>query len=182
MEPSPSVPSPSLFDLSGQNVLITGASRGLSHISLSLHYLISPLVLFYFRSLVQLGLYANLDLGIGAACAIALAEAGATICLVLREPTDHMPPNLTTIDAIHNLGATAHFVHCDLNNLDSVKGVFQKALDVMGGRIDVLVNCAGIQRRSPSLAFSETDWDDVRSRRLCSTSVLVFSQYSLSHA
>jgi 2-deoxy-D-gluconate 3-dehydrogenase len=85
-----------------------------------------------------------------------------------------MPPNLTTIDAIRNLGATAHIVHCDLDNLDSVKGVFQKALDIMGGRIDILVNCAGIQRRSPSLDFSETDWDDVRSRRLCSTSVLFF--------
>ena len=46
MELSPSVPSPSLFDLSGQNVLITGASRGQSRTSLSLHYLISPLVLF----------------------------------------------------------------------------------------------------------------------------------------
>lgn len=34
----------------------------------------------------------------------------------------------------------------------------------MGGRIDVLVNCAGIQRRSPSLDFLETDWDDVRTR------------------
>jgi hypothetical protein len=34
----------------------------------------------------------------------------------------------------------------------------------MGGRIDVLVNCAGIQRRSPSLDFLETDWDDVRAR------------------
>ncbi len=52
-------------------------------------------------------------------------------------------------------------VHCDLSNLDSVRSVFQKALDVMGGRIDVLVNCAGIQRRSPSLDFLETDWDDV---------------------
>jgi 2-dehydro-3-deoxy-D-gluconate 5-dehydrogenase len=49
-----------------------------------------------------------------------------------------------------------------LNNVDSVRGVFQKALDAMGGRIDVLVNCAGIQRRSPSLDFLETDWDDVR--------------------
>ncbi|KAI9441688.1 hypothetical protein H4582DRAFT_2207917 [Lactarius indigo] len=126
MEPSPSVPSPSLFDLSGQNVLITGASRG-----------------------------------IGAACAIALAEAGAAICLVLREPKDETPPNLTTINSIRNLGATAHFVHCDLDNIDSVKGVFQKALNAMGGRIDILVNCAGIQRRSPSLDFSETDWDDV---------------------
>jgi NAD(P)-dependent dehydrogenase (short-subunit alcohol dehydrogenase family) len=34
----------------------------------------------------------------------------------------------------------------------------------MGGRIDILVNCAGIQRRSPSLDFLETDWDDVRTR------------------
>ncbi len=31
MEPTPSIPSPSLFDLSGRHVLITGASRGLSH-------------------------------------------------------------------------------------------------------------------------------------------------------
>jgi hypothetical protein len=30
MEPTPSVPSPSLFDLSGRHVLITGASRGQS--------------------------------------------------------------------------------------------------------------------------------------------------------
>jgi NAD(P)-dependent dehydrogenase (short-subunit alcohol dehydrogenase family) len=124
-----------------------------------------------------MGLYTNLGVGIGAACAIALAEAGAAICLVLREPNDDIPPNLTTIDAISNLGGTAHSVHCDLNNLDSVKGVFQKALDAMGGRIDVLVNCAGIQRRSPSLDFSETDWDDVRSRHFCSVSVLCFSHY-----
>lgn len=55
-------------------------------------------------------------------------------------------------------------MHCDLNNLNAVKGLFQKALDTMGGRIDVLVNCAGIQRRSPSLDFLETDWDDVRAR------------------
>ncbi len=109
-----------------------------------------------------MGLYPNVNLGIGAACAIALAQAGAAVCLVLRESKDDTPPNLATVDAIRSLGATARFVHCDLDNLDSVKGVFQKALDAMGGRIDVLVNCAGIQRRSPSLDFSETDWDDVR--------------------
>jgi 2-deoxy-D-gluconate 3-dehydrogenase len=31
----------------------------------------------------------------------------------------------------------------------------------MNGQIHILVNCAGIQRRSPSLDFSENDWDDV---------------------
>ena len=29
------------------------------------------------------------------------------------------------------------------------------------GRIDILVNCAGIIRRAPALEFSEQDWDDV---------------------
>ncbi len=47
MDPSPSVPSPSLFDLTGQNVLLTGASRGQSHTSLYLRDLISPLVPVY---------------------------------------------------------------------------------------------------------------------------------------
>lgn len=32
----------------------------------------------------------------------------------------------------------------------------------MGGEIHVLVNCAGIQRRSPAVQFPEKDWDDVR--------------------
>ncbi|KAI0302397.1 NAD-P-binding protein [Multifurca ochricompacta] len=144
MEPSPSIPSLSLFDLSGQNVLITGASRG-----------------------------------IGAACAIALAQAGAALCLILREPTNDAPPNLATVNAIRDLGATALFVHCDLNNLDSVKGVFQKALNTMGGQIDILVNCAGIQRRSPSVDFSESDWDDVLDVNL--KSVWLLSQAAGRH-
>ena len=77
-----------------------------------------------------------------------------------------MPPNLDTLNAINanpDIKHKAKFVTCDLNNLDSVRGLFQKALDEMG-HIDVLVNCAGIQRRSPSLDFLETDWDDVRPR------------------
>lgn len=118
----------------------------------------------------------TLTKGIGAACAIALAQAGAALCLVLREPQGDAPPNLATVDSIRQLGATAEVVHCDLNNLDSVRGVFQKALDAMGGRIDVLVNCAGIQRRSPSLDFLETDWDDVRAR-YAPHPVLYFSYY-----
>jgi 2-deoxy-D-gluconate 3-dehydrogenase len=123
----------------------------------------------------------SINQGIGAACAIALAQAGAALCLVLRGPQDDTPPNLATVHAIRDLGATAEFVYCDLNNLDSVRGVFQKALDAMGGRIDVLVNCAGIQRRSPSLDFLETDWDDVRPR-LRTTPVLLFFLFRQNHA
>ncbi|KAH8087165.1 NAD(P)-binding protein [Cristinia sonorae] len=122
MDPPPAVPSPQLFSLAGQNVLITGATRG-----------------------------------IGAACAIALAQAGASICLVQRPGS----ANLETFNAITALGSTVKIIECDIADLESVKTVFDKALDALGGEIHVLVNCAGIQRRSPSLSFSEQDWDDV---------------------
>jgi len=144
MDPPPSLSSTQLFSLVGQNVLITGASRG-----------------------------------IGAACAIALAEAGASICLVARQPPLGTAPNVETLSAIRALGATAKAVHCDLADLQAVKGLFQKALDVMDGQIHVVVNCAGIQRRSPSIDFSETDWDDVLNINL--KSVWLLSQAAARH-
>jgi 2-dehydro-3-deoxy-D-gluconate 5-dehydrogenase len=94
-----------------------------------------------------------------------LAEAGASICLVLRQSPEGVSPNLATLTAIQALNVKVQVIYCDLGDLDAVKGVFQKALDVMGGQIDVLVNCAGIQRRNPSVDFSENDWDDVSSVR-----------------
>lgn len=72
--------------------------------------------------------------------------------------------NLDTYNAIRALGRRVEIVDCDLADLASVRTLFQKALDAMGGEIHVLVNCAGIQRRSPAVAFSEQDWDDVRAR------------------
>lgn len=109
--------------------------------------------------------------GIGAACAIALAEAGASICLVQRHPTNDGPePNLTTYNAIKALfdnddpanQRTLEIVHCDLDNLDEVKGLFDRALEVFPNKeIHVLVNCAGIQRRAPAVDFGEKEWDEV---------------------
>jgi len=95
--------------------------------------------------------------GIGAACALALAQAGASICLVQRPGS----ANLETYSAIAALNQPVKTVDCDLADLDAVRTLFSRALDVMGGQIHILVNCAGIQRRSPSVSFSEKDWDDV---------------------
>lgn len=144
MDQTPPVPAPSLFSLVGQNVLITGATRG-----------------------------------IGAACAIALAEAGAAICLVRRPSSDDAPPNDATYNAIEALGATVKVVECDLADLDSVKSLFPKALEAMGGEIHILVNCAGIQRRSPAVQFPEKDWDDVLNVNL--KSVWLLSQAAGQH-
>ncbi|KAH7886897.1 hypothetical protein F5I97DRAFT_1807275 [Phlebopus sp. FC_14] len=144
MDPTPAVPAPQLFSLAGQNVLITGATRG-----------------------------------IGAACAIALAQASASVCLVQREPSPGTSPNMDTVNAIRALGANVQVVHCDLADLDAVRGLFQTALQLMGGSIHVLVNCAGIQRRSPSVDFPEKDWDDVLDVNL--KSVWLLSQAAGRH-
>ncbi|KAI0331717.1 NAD-P-binding protein [Cubamyces sp. BRFM 1775] len=144
MDPTPAVSAPQLFSLAGQNVLITGATRG-----------------------------------IGAACAIALAEAGANICLVRRPSTEGVQPNDATANAIAALGRTVKTVECDLADLDAVKGLFQRALDAMDGEIHVLVNCAGIQRRSPAVQFPESDWDDVLNVNL--KSVWLLSQAAGQH-
>ncbi|PCH35126.1 NAD(P)-binding protein [Wolfiporia cocos MD-104 SS10] len=113
--------------------------------------------------------------GIGAACAIALAEAGANICLVQRPGTT----NNSTRDAIATLGRTVKVVECDLSDLEAVKSIFPQALDAMGGEIHVLVNCAGIQRRSPAVQFPEGDWDDVINVNL--KSVWLLSQAAGQH-
>lgn len=97
--------------------------------------------------------------GIGAACALALAEAGASLCLIVRPPAQ----NLSIVDTIRDKCPSTRLeaVYCDLSDIEAVKAIFQKALDVMDGQIHVLVNCAGMQRRAPALQFSEQDWDDV---------------------
>jgi hypothetical protein len=70
--------------------------------------------------------------------------------------------DIPTVNAIRDLGVRIETVDCDLADLDAVRGLFQRALDIMGGEIHVLVNCAGIQRRAPAVDFAEKDWDDVR--------------------
>jgi 2-deoxy-D-gluconate 3-dehydrogenase len=42
-------------------------------------------------------------------------------------------------------------------------------MQVLGGRLDILVNAAGIQRRHPSESFPEKDWDDVLAINLSAT-------------
>lgn len=70
--------------------------------------------------------------------------------------------NLETYNSIAALGRTVKTVDCDLADLAAVRTLFARALEIMDGQIHILVNCAGIQRRSPAVSFSEQDWDDVR--------------------
>ncbi|KAK0192654.1 hypothetical protein F5146DRAFT_1040940 [Armillaria mellea] len=107
--------------------------------------------------------------GIGSACAIELAKAGAHVCLVLRPTTMSSP----TIDTLKEMDLPYTSVPCDLDDLPAVRTLFSRALDIVPSHeIHILVNCAGIQRRSPAVSFSEEDWDAVMTVNLKSVWLL----------
>ena len=92
--------------------------------------------------------------GIGQAIAVALAEAGADVAVAGRsEPTE-------TLKMIEATGRRALSIKADLSSIEPVQRIVDEALDSLG-RLDVLVNNAGIIRREDLLSFSEEDWDAV---------------------
>jgi 2-deoxy-D-gluconate 3-dehydrogenase len=93
--------------------------------------------------------------GIGQAMALALAGAGADIILVQRNET-----NLETKHKIEALGRKAHVYTADLADQESVAALTPKILGD-GHDVDILVTCAGIQRRHPAQVFPMNDWDEV---------------------
>lgn len=94
--------------------------------------------------------------GIGQAMAFALAEAGADIVLVQRDSS-----NTATKDEIVNrLGRKAQIHVAELSDRKAVKEIIP-AVTSHGFKPDILLNCAGIQRRHPSEKFPDGDWDEV---------------------
>ncbi|KAF2191623.1 NAD(P)-binding protein, partial [Zopfia rhizophila CBS 207.26] len=85
-----------------------------------------------------------------------VTEAGALICIAQRDMR-----NTSTADRIRAKGAKAEIVQCDLRDMEDAKGVFQKALDNMDGRIDITVNCGGLLMRKGSVDISQEEWDSV---------------------
>lgn len=92
--------------------------------------------------------------GIGAAIAEGLAEAGADIIMVQRNES---PENKSKIES---LGRKAYVLPVDMSNRKEVKQLIPKAIEV-AGKLDILVNCAGIQKHHDSHKFEEEDWDNI---------------------
>ena len=53
------------------------------------------------------------------------------------------------VEEYHQKGFAYHGVIGDLSSLPQLEQAFQQSLDLLGGQLDILVNCAGIQRRHP---------------------------------
>lgn len=93
--------------------------------------------------------------GIGQAMTLALAEAGADILLVQRNTT-----HTETKTAVEKLHRKAGIYEADLSSEESVAALVPAVLHD-GHRIDILVNCAGVQRRHPSHQFPSQEWNEV---------------------
>jgi 2-deoxy-D-gluconate 3-dehydrogenase len=92
--------------------------------------------------------------GLGQAIAVALAGAGADIAAIGRTPPD------ATREIVSAAGRRLEFVRADLRDSAACGALVDETVRLFG-RIDVLVNNAGIIRRNDALEFTEADWDEV---------------------
>lgn len=92
--------------------------------------------------------------GIGRACALALADAGARVVVAARDAA-----KLEAVaEEIRAKGREAFVVTIDLGNGDSIKEAFAKASKEFG-RIDILVNNAGVTKDGLAVRMKREDWD-----------------------
>jgi len=94
--------------------------------------------------------------GIGAAAAIALAEAGADIVACSR----NQEALKLVVEDVRKLGRNAVQVMVDVSNLPQIQAAVREALREFG-KIDVLVNSAGTIIRKPSVEMTEEEWTQV---------------------
>ena len=95
--------------------------------------------------------------GMGRAIARRYSSEGCSI--VIADLLD-VEANMT-IDGIHSKGGKAIYVKCDVTNSSQVRNVITQAIEKFG-KIDTLVNCAGIGTKPTTLEeTTEEDWDRV---------------------
>ena len=97
--------------------------------------------------------------GIGRATALALAEAGADVAVCDNAVEDGLLDE--TEREISNLGPRSLALQIDVSLADDVEKMIRLVLDAFG-RIDILVNCAGVWIPGETLIeCSEENWDAV---------------------
>ncbi len=92
--------------------------------------------------------------GIGKAIAIALAEQGANI--VINDI--NMEPALKTVNEVKKMGIQALFVKADVTNEEEVNNMVKTCMDTFG-KVDIIVNNAGIVHTKSLKEITPKEWD-----------------------
>lgn len=96
--------------------------------------------------------------GLSRGMAEALLENGASVVLmdVQKEKLEKVAAEYT------ETGYRAYAVTGNLADRDDLNRMFDEAMEILGGRLDVLIPAAGIQRRHLPEEFPMEEWDLVR--------------------
>jgi glucose 1-dehydrogenase len=106
-------------------------------------------------------------MGIGLACAEEFAREGSKVVLVGRS----QELGEKAAAEIRANGGDAIFIRCDVSKYDQIQNLVKKTIEHYG-RIDVVVNNAGVNHSANFFDISEEDWDWVMSVDLKGTFML----------
>jgi 3-oxoacyl-[acyl-carrier protein] reductase len=100
--------------------------------------------------------------GLGRGLAVGFAKEGSDIIINYRERKDRAEE---VIEEIKNLGRNAEAIRADIGNTQEIEGFIEKAWSIFG-RIDILLNNAGIAYFKSFLELSFEQWRRVMSVNL----------------
>jgi NAD(P)-dependent dehydrogenase (short-subunit alcohol dehydrogenase family) len=120
------------------------------------------------------GLITGASKGLGKAMALALGQAGVKLALVSRDKT-----KLDSVAAeVRQAGGEAHVFVADVTREDQVTAL-EKDVKGVFGRLDILINNAGINIRKPITEFTLAEWSSVMDTNL--TSVFLMCRSFVPH-
>jgi NAD(P)-dependent dehydrogenase (short-subunit alcohol dehydrogenase family) len=104
----------------------------------------------------QVALVTGAGQGIGKACAIALAEAGAHVVVA----DVNGPAAEATASAVSGYQRRSLALRTDVGDVPQIDEMVRRAIETFG-RIDIAVNNAGVTRRADIMDLTEQDWDRI---------------------
>ena len=105
----------------------------------------------------QIALVTGASRGIGRAVALALAEAGAEVVVNYSSSPDAAE---VVVSEIKDSGGEAYALHANVADEEAVNGLIKTVIE-RSGRVDVLVNNAGITRDGLLMRMKTEDWQAV---------------------
>jgi NAD(P)-dependent dehydrogenase (short-subunit alcohol dehydrogenase family) len=116
--------------------------------------------------------------GIGKTIALGLAQGGADVVASARR----IELVKALADEIEALGRRSLRETCDVDDRESLEKLLKDCVAAFG-KVDILVNAAGITKRAPTLDFPEADWNRIMDTNLTGTlrSCQVFGRHMIEH-